>query len=96
MSRIDSLTVYFGNDLNIYTDENQEDIKSGVINNGYIIEDTQTIKIIVQNKDMYSSTDQMMISILQRIQRDKSFNELGIDPLVVDTLSNAPITINEY
>ena len=94
---IDSLTVYFGNDLNIYTDENQlrEDIKSGVINNGYIIEDTQTIRSIVQNKDMYSSTDQMMISILQRIQRDKSFNELGIDPLVVDTLSNAPITINE-
>ena len=84
---IDSLTVYFGNDLNIYTDENQlrEDIKSGVINNGYIIEDTQTIRSIVQNKDMYSSTDQMMISILQRIQRDKSFNELGIDPLVVDT-----------
>jgi len=44
---------------------------------------------------MYSSTDQMMISILQRIQRDKSFMELGIDPMVVDTLSNTPITLHE-
>ena len=94
---IDSLTVYFGQDLNIYSDENQlrEDVQNGVINNGYIIEDTQTIRSIVQNKGMYSSTDQMMISILQRIQRDKSFSELGIDPMVVDTLSNTPITINE-
>jgi len=49
----------------------------------------------VQNKDMYSSSDQMMISILQRIQRDKSFAELGIDPMVVDTLSNTPITLHE-
>ncbi len=94
---IDSLAVYFGQDLNIYSDENQlrEDVQNGVINNGYIIEDTQTIRSIVQNKGMYSSTDQMMISILQRIQRDKSFSELGIDPMVVDTLSNTPITINE-
>lgn len=94
---INSLTVYFGQDLNIYSDENQlrEDVQNGVINNGYIIEDTQTIRSIVQNKGMYSSTDQMMISILQRIQRDKSFSELGIDPMVVDTLSNTPITINE-
>lgn len=94
---IDSLTVYFGQDLNIYSDENQlrKDVQNGVINNGYIIEDTQTIRSIVQNKGMYSSTDQMMISILQRIQRDKSFSELGIDPMVVDTLSNTPITINE-
>jgi ABC-2 type transport system permease protein len=68
---------------------------NGVINNGYIIEDTQTIRSIVQNKGMYSSTDQMMISILQRIQRDKSFAELGIDPMVVDTLSNTPITLHE-
>ena len=94
---IDSLTIYFGNDLNVYTDESKlrEDVQSGVINNGYIIEDTQTIRSIVQNKGMYSSTDQMMISILQRIQRDKAFTELGIDPMVVDTLSNTPITINE-
>lgn len=94
---IDSLSIYFGNDLNVYTDETQlrEDVKSGVINNGYIIEDSQTIRSIVQNKGMYSSTDQMMISILQRIQRDKSFSELGIDPMVVDTLSNTPISINE-
>jgi ABC-2 type transport system permease protein len=94
---IDSLTVYFGDDLNIYTDEKtlRDDVVNGVINNGYIIEDTQTIRSIVQNKGMYSSTDQMMISILQRIQRDKSFEELGIDPMVVDTLSNTPITLHE-
>jgi len=94
---IDSLTVYFGNDLNVYTDEKalRDDVVNGVINNGYIIEDAQTIRSIVQNKDMYSSTDQMMISILQRIQRDKSFAELGIDPMVVDTLSNTPITLHE-
>jgi len=94
---IESLTIYFGNELNIYTNESKlrEDVQSGVINNGYIIEDTQTIRSIVQNKGMYSSTDQMMISILQRIQRDKSFTELGIDPMVVDNLSNTPITINE-
>ena len=94
---IDSLSIYFGNDLNVYTDESKlrEDVKSGVINNGYIIEDIQTVRSIVQNKGMYSSTDQMMISILQRIQRDKSFSEIGIDPMVVDTLSNTPITINE-
>ncbi|HET6785321.1 MAG TPA: hypothetical protein VFH18_04820, partial [Erysipelotrichaceae bacterium] len=87
---IDTLTVYFGNDLNVYTSEAdlRSDVENGVINNGYIIEDTQTIRSIVQNKGMYSSTDQMMISILQRIQRDKSFAELGIDPMVVDTLSN--------
>jgi ABC-2 type transport system permease protein len=93
---IDSLTVYFGDDLNVYTDEKalRDDVVNGVINNGYIIEDTQTIRSIVQNKDMYSSTDQMMISILQRIQRDKSFMELGIDPMVVDTLSNTPITLH--
>jgi ABC-2 type transport system permease protein len=94
---IDSLTVYFGDDLNVYTDEKalRDDVVNGVINNGYIIEDTQTIRSIVQNKDMYSSTDQMMISILQRMQRDKSFMELGIDPMVVDTLSNTPITLHE-
>jgi ABC-2 type transport system permease protein len=94
---IDSLTVYFGDDLNVYTDEKtlRDDVVNGVINNGYIIEDTQTIRSIVQNKGMYSSTDQMMISILQRIQRDKSFAELGIDPMVVDTLSNTPITLHE-
>ncbi len=94
---IDTLTVYFGNDLNVYTSEAdlRSDVENGVINNGYIIEDTQTIRSIVQNKGMYSSTDQMMISILQRIQRDKSFAELGIDPMVVDTLSNTPITLHE-
>jgi len=94
---IESLTVYFGDDLNVYTDEKvlRDDVVNGVINNGYIIEDNQTIRSIVQNKDMYSSTDQMMISVLQRIQRDKSFAELGIDPMVVDTLSNTPITIHE-
>lgn len=94
---IDMLTVYFGNDLNVYTSQTdlRSDVENGVINNGYIIEDTQTIRSIVQNKDMYSSSDQMMISILQRIQRDKSFAELGIDPMVVDTLSNTPITLHE-
>jgi len=94
---IDALTVYFGNDLNVYTNETdlRSDVENGIINNGYIIEDTQTITSIVQNKGMYSSTDQMMISILQRIQRDKSFAELGIDPMVVDTLSNTPITLHE-
>lgn len=94
---IESLTVYFGDDLNVYTDEKalRDDVVNGVINNGYIIEDNQTIRSIVQNKDMYSSTDQMMISILQRIHRDRSFAELGIDPMVVDTLSNTPITLHE-
>jgi len=94
---IDALTVYFGDDLNVYTNETdlRSDVENGIINNGYIIEDTQTITSIVQNKGMYSSTDQMMISILQRIQRDKSFTELGIDPMVVDTLSNTPITLHE-
>lgn len=94
---LDLLTVYFGNDLNVYTSETdlRSDVDNGVINNGYIIEDPQTIRSIVQNKDMYSSTDQMMISILQRIQRDKSFAERGIDPMVVDTLSNTPITLHE-
>ncbi len=94
---LDLLNVYFGDDLNVYTNESdlRSDIENGVINNGYIIEDTQNIRSIVQNKDMYSSSDQMMISILQRIQRDKSFAELGIDPMVVDTLSNTPITLHE-
>lgn len=94
---LDLLTVYFGDDLNVYTNESdlRSDVENGVINNGYIIEDSQNIRSIVQNKDMYSSTDQMMISILQRIQRDKSFAELGIDPMVVDTLSNTPITLHE-
>jgi len=94
---LDSLTVYFGSDINVYTSETdlRSDVENGVINNGYIIEDTQNIRSIVQNKDMYSSSDQMMISILQRIQRDKSFAELGIDPMVVDTLSNTPITLHE-
>ena len=96
MVSLDYLTVYFGNDLNVYTDESKlrDDVSNGVIINGYIIEDAQTIRSIVQNKEMYSSTDQMMISILQRIQRDKSFAELGIDPMVVDTVSNAPITLH--
>lgn len=94
---IDTLTVYFGDDLNVYTDETKlrDDVKNGVINNGYIIDDEQTIRSIVQNKGMYSSTDQVMVSILQRIQRDKAFLELGIDPMVVDTVSNVPITIHE-
>lgn len=94
---LDTFTVYFGSKINVYTDETKlrDAVKSGDINNGYIIEDTQTIRSIVQNKDMYSSSNQMMISILQRIQRDKSFEELGIDPILVDTVSNMPITINE-
>jgi len=65
---IDSLTVYFGNDLNVYTDETQlrEDVQSGVINNGYIIEDTQTIRSIVQNKGMYRSIKRVILSLSVR------------------------------
>lgn len=94
---IATLTVFFGEEINVYTDENtlRDDVSRGVINNGYIIEDEKTIRSIVQNKGMFSSTDQMMISILQRIQRDKSFQELGIDPAVIDTLSNTNITLHE-
>ena len=94
---IDTLALFFGEELNVYTDENtlRNDVSRGVINNGYIIEDEKTIRSIVQNKGMFSSTDQMMISILQRIQRDKSFQELGIDPAVIDTLSNTNITLHE-
>ncbi len=94
---IDSLTIYFGEELNVYTDEKalRDDVVKGVISNGYIIEGEKTIRSIVQNKGMYSSTDQMMITILQRIQRDKSFVELGIDPAVIDTLSNTNITLHE-
>ena len=94
---IDTLALFFGEELNVYTDENtlRDDVSRGVINNGYIIEDEKTIRSIVQNKGMFSSTDQMMISILQRIQRDKSLNELGIDPTVIDTISNTNITLHE-
>ena len=94
---IDTLSVFFGEELNVYSNEKalRDDVSKGVINNGYIIENEKTIRSIVQNKGMYSSTDQMMISILQRIQRDKSLNELGIDPAVVDTLSNTNITLHE-
>jgi len=92
----EDFTMYFGSDLNIYTniDILREDVKAGTINNGYIIEDATNITSITQNKDMYNSTDQIMTSILQKINRDKALITLGIDPNVIDTVSNTPISIN--
>jgi len=92
----EDFTMYFGTDLNIYTNENElrEAVKAGTINNGYIIEDATNITSITQNKDMYSSTDQIMTSLLQKINRDKALVALGIDPNVIDTVSNTQISIN--
>jgi len=92
----EDFTTYFNADLNVYPNDNElrDAVKAGTINNGYIIVDATNITSITQNKDMYSYTDQIMTSLLQKINRDKALVALGIDPTVIDTVSNTPISIN--
>ncbi len=93
----DELGAYFQSQLNIYTSEEQLQaaIKDGVLTNGYIIKDAQSLTSIVQNKDMYSYTDQMLISAMQNINRNKALTAMGIDPVQVDAVSYMPIDLNE-
>lgn len=91
------LSAYFQSQLNVYTSEEQLQaaIKDGVLTNGYIIKDAQSLTSIVQNKDMYNYTDQMLISAMQNINRNKALTSMGIDPVQVDAVSYMPIDLNE-
>ena len=93
----DELSAYFQSQLNIYTSEEQLQaaIKDGVLTNGYIINDAQSLTSIVQNKDMYNYTDQMLISAMQNINRNKALTSMGIDPVQVDAVSYKPIDLDE-
>ena len=93
----DELSAYFQSQLNIYTSEEQLQaaIKDGVLTNGYIIKDAQSLTSIVQNKDMYNYTDQMLISAMQNINRNKALTSMGIDPVQVDAVSYMPIDLDE-
>ncbi|MDD2591782.1 MAG: ABC transporter permease [Erysipelotrichaceae bacterium] len=93
----DELSTYFNSELLIY--ENEDSLKTAIndetINNGYIISDSSTITSIVINKDMYSTTDQMIVNALQYINRNKALLAMDIDPAQVDAVSYQPVMVNE-
>lgn len=91
------LKVYLGDDLKVYTDEQslRDDVIDGVINTGFIIEDELTLTSVIQNKDLYGFSTQAIISIMQKIHRDRAFIAQGIDPSLIDRLSNQIVVANE-
>jgi len=91
------LVVYLGDELKVYPNEEslRKDVTDGVITTGFVIEDELSFTSILQNKDLYGISTQAMTSILQRIHRDRSFLEAGIDPNLIDRLSNQVVTAKE-
>ncbi len=93
----DELTVYFGPDMKIFDTELalHEAVVSGSVDAGYVIQNPTSYKSIVKNKEMYSSSAQMVSYVMQKINTDHNLLAVGIDPAQVDKASIVQITANE-
>jgi ABC-2 type transport system permease protein len=91
------LKFYVGDKVVFYTVETalKEDVQSGKRSTGFVIDSLTSFKSIVKNKEMYSSSSEMMKFMLQTINTNRNLLAAGIDPAKVQAASNVTITTSE-
>ena len=91
------LKVYVGDKVVFYTQASvmQSDVQNGKRSTGFVIDSLTSFKSIVKNKEMYSSSTEMMKYLLQTINTNRNLLAAGIDPAKVQAASNVTITTSE-
>jgi ABC-2 type transport system permease protein len=91
------LKVYVGDKVVFYTAEAalREDVQNGKRSTGFVIDSLTSFTSIVKNKEMYSSSTEMMKYLIQTINTNRNLLAAGIDPLKVKEASNVILTTHE-
>jgi len=91
------LKFYVGDKVVFYTAETalHDDVQNGKRSMGFVVDSLTSFKSIVKNKEMYSSSSEMMKYMLQTINTNRNLLAAGIDPAKVQAASNVKITTSE-